>query len=123
MKSNAEMNEKSLEITAEIFEPMCDLMMDKEFAKLYVTDLKKAMAYACKAHKEEVIKIASALEGTTPDKYVVNPFLLPINLIATIGAYAKMAKDLFPSQARSTEETSSGSATENTEVIDQQTDS
>ena len=117
MKSIKETNDKSMEILADIFEPMCNLMMDNEFAKLYVTDIKKAFAYACKANKKEVIEIAATLEGKTVDEYVVNPFTLPITLMATIGAYAKMSKDLFPSQAQSTEETSSGSATENTEVI------
>lgn len=117
MKSLDETNEKSLEIMANIFEPMCTLMMDKEFAQLYIKDLKKAFAYACKANKKEVIEIAAALEGVPVDKYVVNPFLLPINLMASIGAYAKLSKDLFSLQGQNTEETSSGSATENTEVI------
>ena len=117
MKSLDETNEKSLEIMANIFEPMCTLMMDKEFAQLYITDLKKAFAYACKANKKEVIEIAAALEGVPVDKYVVNPFLLPINIMASIGAYAKLSKDLFSSQGQNTEEASSGSATENTEVI------
>ena len=117
MNSTEKTNEKSLEIMAEIFEPMCNLMMDKEFAKLYVKDLKKAFAYACKNNKKEVIEIAAALEGVPADKYVVNPFILPINLMAAIGAYAKLSKDLFTSQVQSTEETSSGPATENTEVV------
>lgn len=110
------MNDKALDIMADIFEPMCELMKDKEYSKLYFTDYKKATAYACKTHKKEMIAIAAAIEETPVEDYVVNPFTLPVKIMATMGAYHAVAKDLFTSQVQSTEEASSGPATENTEV-------
>ena len=123
MSSIEQTNEKALELMADIFEPLCTLMRDPEFAKLYSTNLQKAISYGCKEHKKEMIEIAAAIEGTPIDQYVVNPFVLPVKLMAVIGGYVKLSKDLFSSQAQSLEETSSGSATENTEVAEQPTNS
>lgn len=117
VKKIAETNDKSMDLAAEIFSPMCDLMIDPEFAKLYVKDLRGAMSYACKHHKEEIKTIMAAIAGVPVEKYVVNPFTLPIEIMSVIGAYTKMTRDLFTSQVQSTEEASSGSAMENTEVV------
>jgi hypothetical protein len=122
-KAHDNMNDKALDIMADIFEPMCELMKDKEYATLYFSDYTKAVAYACKHHKKEMIEIAAAIEGVPADEYIVNPFALPIKLVATMGAYNKITRDLFTSQGQNMEETSSGSATENTEAVVQPIDS
>lgn len=109
-----EVNDKSLEIMADIIEPYFELMKDKEFSKLFTTDVVKAIKYACKEHKEQVIEIGAVLKGVPVDKFVVDPFTLPVLLISTIGTYSKISADLFTSQAQNLEETSSGSAMENT---------
>lgn len=122
-----QMNDNSLEILADLWDPYLSLMNDKEFTKLYMTNIQAAIKYACKNHKEEVIEIAAVLEGKKEafDKgeYIVNPFKLPIVLLSAIGTYSKINKDLFISQAQSKEEASSGSAMVNTEANEQPEDS
>lgn len=118
-----QVNDKSLEIVADIWDPYCALMRDTEFTKLYTTNLSEAIKYACRKHKEEVIEIAAVLEGKKVEDYVVNPFRLPVILLTAIGTYSQINKDLFTSQGQNTEEASSGSATVNTEAKEQQNDS
>lgn len=109
-----EFNEKSLDILADIFDPYTELMKDKEFVRLFSSNTKEAIKYACKEHKKEVIEIAAVLNGVPVEEYVVNPFTLPVTLYATIGTYSKINADLFTSQTQNSEDASSGSATENT---------
>ena len=116
-------NDKSLEILADIWDPYFSLMRDKEFTKLYTTNLSEAIKYACLNHKKEVVEIAAVLEGKKVDEYVVNPFKLPIVLLSAIGTYSQINKGLFTSQDQSTEEASSGPAMENIEADEQQKDS
>ena len=109
------LNDKSLEILADIWDPYFALMQDKEFVKLYTTSITEAIKYACKNHQKEVIEIA--------EEYIVNPFKLPITLLTAIGTYSTINNDLFTSQDQNTEVASSGPATENTEADVQQSDS
>ena len=114
-----EFNEKSLDILADIFDPYTELMKDQQFVKLFSTNTKEAIKYACKNHKKEVIQIAAALSGVPVEEYVVNPFTLPVTLYATIGTYSKINAGLFTSQVQSSDDASSGLAMENTEAEDQ----
>lgn len=118
-----QVNDKSLEIVADIWDPYCALMRDTEFTKLYTTNLSEAIKYACREHKKEVIEIAAVLEGKKVEEYVVNPFKLPLTLLTAIGTYSKINKDLFTSQGQNTEDASSGSAMVNIEAEEQQNDS
>ena len=112
-------NNRSLEIMADIMDPYFELMKDKQFTQLYMSNVKEAVKYACRNHPKETIEIAAILSGKSVDEFVVNPFTLPIILLSAIGTYAKINNDLFPSQVQNKEEASSGSATENTEASDQ----
>ena len=85
-----EVNEKSLELMANIAEPYFELLQDKEFITLYLTNVLEAIKYACLKHPEQTVKIAAALEGKTVEEYVVNPFTLPLKLVSAIGMYSKM---------------------------------
>lgn len=122
-----QMNDNSLEILADLWDPYLRLMSDEKFTALYMANIQEAIKYACKNHKPEVAEIAAVLEGEKEafDKgeYVINPFKLPIILLSAIGSYAKINKDLFISQAQSKEEASSGSAMVNTEAKEQPEDS
>ena len=118
-----ELNAKSCEIMADIFAPLSELMKDKEFAKLYVTNIQNAFIYAFKNHPKETVQIAAALEGQNPDEYIVNPFRVPLIIWSAFGMYSKVGRDLFISQAQNSEEASSGSATENIEASEQPKDS
>ena len=117
------MNEKSLEILADIIDPYFELMKDKEFTKLYMSNVTEAIKYACRNHQKETIEIAAVLSGKSVDEYVVNPFTLPLTLLSAIGMYSKINKDLFTSQVQNKEDASSGSAMENIEAKEQQSDS
>lgn len=114
-----EINDKSMEVLENIADPYFDLMRDSEFLKLYMSDCMEAVKYACKSHKKEVVEIAAALKGVPVSEYVVDPFTLPLVLISAMVAYRKLSDGLFTSQAQSTEEASSGSATESTEANEQ----
>lgn len=118
-----EVNDYSLEVMADILDPYFELMKDKTFTKLFMTNIKEAIKYACRNHKKETIQIAAILSGKKEEEYVVNPFATPITLITAIGMYSKINKDLFTSQAQNQEDASSGSATENIEASEQQNDS
>lgn len=114
-----EMNDKSLDLMADILDPYFELMKDKNFTELFFSNVKEAIKYACHNHKEETIKIAAILSGKNESEYVVNPFSTPIILLSAIGTYSKINKDLFTSQVQNKEEASSGSAMENIEASEQ----
>lgn len=115
----AAVNDKSLDLLVEIADPYFELLKDKEFTRLYMTNVLEAIKYACREHKTEVVKLGAALEGKTVDEYVVNPFTLPLKLVSAIGLYSKISADLFTSAAQNSEGVSSGSASENTEAPEQ----
>lgn len=118
-----ELNARSCEIMADIFEPLSELMMDKVFAQLYMTNLKQAFIHAFKNHPKETVKIAAALEGQDPEEYIINPFKVPVVIWSAFGMYSKLGKDLFTSQVQNSEEASFGPATENIEASEQPKDS
>ena len=118
-----EVNDYSLEVMADILDPYFELMKDPEFTKLFISNFKEAIKYACKNHKDETIQIAAVLSGKKVEEFVVNPFSTPFVLMSALGTYTKINKDLFTSQAQNTEDASSGSAMENTEASEQQNDS
>lgn len=118
-----EFNEKSLDIMADILDPYFELMKDKKFVALFMSNYKEAIKYACKNHKKETIEIAAILSGKEVEEYIVNPFATPLTLMSALATYSKINKDLFTSQAQNQEDASSGSATENTEASEQQNDS
>ncbi len=114
-----ELNEKSLDIMADMLDPYFELMKDPEFTKLFMTNVMEAIKYACKHHKKETIQIAAILSEQTEDEFVVNPFATPMVLLSAIGMYSEAGQNLFISQVQNTEEASSGSAMENTEASEQ----
>lgn len=114
-----ELNEKSLDIMADMLDPYFELMKDPEFTKLFMTNVMEAIKYACKHHKKETIQIAAILSEKKEDEFVVNPFATPMVLLSAIGMYSEAGQNLFISQVQNTEEASSGSAMENTEASEQ----
>lgn len=112
-----EINDKSMEVLESIIDPFFELLKDKEFVKLYITNATDAVKYACKVHPKESIAIAAGLKGKSVDEYVVDPFLMPLTILTAMASYKKLADSLFTSQIQSVDETSSGSATENTEAV------
>ena len=118
-----ELNNRSLDIMADILDPYFELMKDPQFTKLYMENVQEAIKYACKNHKRETVQIAAILSGKNEDEYVVNPFATPIVLLSAIGAYSKINKDLFTLQAQKMEDASAGPAMESTEANEQRQNS
>ena len=118
-----ELNDRSLDILADILDPYFELMKDPQFTKLYMSNITEAIKYACRTHKKETVQIAAILSGKKEEEYVVNPFTTPIVLLTAIGTYSKINKDLFISQDQSKAAASYGPAMENTEADEQQTNS
>lgn len=114
-----QLNDKSLDIMADILDPYFELMKDPEFTKLFISNTMEAVKYACRHHKKETIQIAAILSEKSEDEFVVNPFAVPIVLVSAIGMYSEAGQDLFISQVQNQEEASSGSAMENTEASEQ----
>lgn len=116
-----EVNNKSLDLLLEIADPFFDLLKDPEFSKLYVVNVLDAIKYACGNHKEQIIKIAAALDGKPVEEYIVNPFTLPLKIVTAIAMYSKLSTDLFISADQSTDNASSASAMGNIEAQEEQT--
>ena len=114
MKLSDIRGEHALDVLADLLDPAMTLVQDEEFLRLLDTNRMEAVKHAIKNHKKEVITILAVLDGENPETYDIGLLTLPIRLIQLISD--KELVSLFQSQGRSVEQTSSGSATENTEV-------
>lgn len=90
--------ERTLDVIADLIEPIANIASDEEAAKMFkrekapggidprafaVERLKKGVPSLLKGHKKDVIVILATIEGIPPEEYVAN-----MNL-------AKLAKDCF----------------------------
>ena len=104
--------EQALDVIAEIIDPLTELALDKELrGKPKIMMIKGAL----KSHKDAVIAILAALDLKTVEEYRenMNLYTLPQQLLEIFND--PEMETLFYSQSQ-TEETSFGSATENTEA-------
>ena len=114
MKLSDIRGERALDVLADLLEPAMILVKDEKFLELLDSNRIEATRYAIKNHKKEVITILAVLDGEDPDTYDVGLLTLPIRLIQLISD--KELVNLFQLQGQSSEQTSSGSAMESTEV-------
>ena len=114
-----ELNDKSLDLLAQIAGPYFTLLKDPEFMKRYLKNTMDGIQYACEHYKAETVEIAAALDGKTPDEYIVNPFTLPLKIAMAVGMYSKINSGLFTSAEQNKEGVSFGSASVNTEAPEQ----
>lgn len=107
-------NKDALDFWAEIIEPAAEIMGDKEIGLILRTGQApvKAIKVALKRHKEAVIAIMAALEGSTPEEYEFDAISLPKKVLGIINN--QEFKMLFQSQGQTTDKTSSGSVTATT---------
>ena len=112
-------DEESIEILADILDPVATIASDKDL----VDDIRKnfskgnqrirIISRALKTHKREVFEILAALERVPVEEYHCNMGTLPAQILNILNDKDLMS--YFLSSVETEDETSSGSATENTE--------
>lgn len=132
MKLSDIKGERSIDVIADILDPIYEIAADEKCAALFKRQplpegmttgqygaewLKQAAQVLLKGHKKACIKILATIEGTSVKKYTEN-----LNLMKLLTDVADLMSDeafmgLFFSTTQSTE-TSSGSASENTEATE-----
>ena len=129
MKLSDIKGERSLDVIADLLDPIYSIASDKEAAKLFEKQklpkgvskhdfgakwLKECTTKILKAHKKECIDILSIIEGVTAEEYTEN-----LNLVKLLTDVMDLISDeVFTSLFFSTEQSSgifSGSALVNTE--------
>ena len=108
-------NEKKLEQFADLLEPFAEILADEEVSKRLQKGGKpiKAIAYAIKNHKAEVISILATMDGVSPDEYKFNGFVVTKKLFGLLNN--PEIQELFTSQGQNDAAGSFGSVTENIE--------
>ena len=113
MKFSELKGEAALEALADMIEPAAEIASDVHFVKcLKDGNRMKAVELVLRNHKKAIIQILAAAEGQKPETFEVNLLTLPKKLIEVFNDPDVV--DLFQLQGQ--EQTSSGSATENTEA-------
>lgn len=107
-------NDQSLDMFADMLEPMSVILADKEVSEKFKHGtIAAGVAHAIKKHKPEVIRILAATDGEPVETYKVNPVAIPFKLLRLLSA--PEVKELFTFAGQTTESGSSGSAMVNTE--------
>lgn len=119
--------ERTLEVIAEVIDPICNIAEDGEAMALFRREklpdgmdakafllqrARKSIPALLKRHKGDIISILSAIEGVTPEEYSDSLNLVRLFRDATDLLTDEAFADLFISAQA---EKSSGSAPENTE--------
>lgn len=108
-------NEDALELIADLIEPAAEIFSDQAIAEAGRKGRKvEAVKIALKKHKKSVIEILARLDNVPVEKYSKNLVGMTIDLLELLNDKALM--EVFRSQGQKVAETSSGSASENTEA-------
>lgn len=91
-------NEESLDLFADLLEPVSEILVDPEIAELWKSDAKRVsiVSKAIKNHKQTIIKILSLIDGVPEAEYKVNLLTLPIKVLNLLNN--PMVQELFTSQ-------------------------
>lgn len=117
MKLSEIRGEKALDMTAELIDPIAEIMADAEVKKIYAGQPKlKLVQYIIKKHKKPIIKILAILNEEDPKTFAdkIKITTLPAMVIDLLNDEELI--QLFSLQGQTVDATSSGSVTENTEV-------
>lgn len=113
MKLSDLKGEAAIEALADMLEPAAEIMTDVHFVRAIKDNNRmKAVQIALKKHQKAIIAIMAATEGKSPETFEVNLLTLPKKLLEVLNDPDVVS--LFQLQSQTV--TSSGSATENTEV-------
>lgn len=106
--------EYALDVLAEILDPATEIIADEEVHKLYEKGKRVlAVSTAIKKHKKAVIHILAVLDGEDPETYKPSLLAIPIKAMEIFNDPDLI--QVFSLQAQNVDESSSGSATVNTE--------
>lgn len=104
---------EAFEMMADLFDPITDIASDAEILKCIQTNQRaKAIKFALKNHAKAMTEIMAICEGVPLAEYHKTLPEMMVDVITVMNH--PIVADLFTSQAQNNE-TSSGSATENTE--------
>lgn len=112
-------DEEAIEILADILDPVATIATDKGLVEDIRKNFSKGgqririISRALKAHKKEIFEILAALERVHVEEYHCNMATLPAQILNILND--KDLMEYFLSLAETEDQTSSGSATENTE--------
>lgn len=117
MKISEIKNEDALDLLADIFFPISNILNDMTLRKKFQTETKATIAmYILKNHKRSIIEILARLDGVKVSEYNANIVQMTKSLLDIMND--KELMDFFQSQGRSMGDASSGSATETTGETD-----
>ena len=115
MKLSDYKGEKAIEKFADLIEPVCKILGDKEIKSGILAEEPKALLVkkALKNHASEVLEVLAILDDVPVDGYEPSIVEIPVKVLELLNddAFGK----LFTSQSQTNEDPSSGSATENTQ--------
>ena len=115
MKFDEIKNEQAIEILADMFDPIVEITSDEKVVSAARGSNKILMVkHILKDHSRAVFELMALSEGVSVDEYECDIFTLPMKLLDLFNR--PELGFLFQSQGQKTDETFSGSATENTEV-------
>ena len=108
-------NEEALDLLADIIEPASEIMKDQEIVDIFRSGkpVLLAVAKVLKNHKKSAIEIVAAMHREEPGKVRFNAITLANDVLEILND--PQIQQVFTSQSQNKENTSSGSAMENTE--------
>ena len=111
-------NGEALDLLAELINPVLEIFADNEIVGAIRNGSTKIsiIQKVIKTHKQSVIEILAILDGVPVEEYQCNIFTLPIKIMEIMNDKELKQFFILQSQLAKTNETSSGSAMENTEV-------
>ena len=114
MAFNELKNEQAIEALADMFDPIVEIASDVDVVSAARSGNNVLMVKTIlKNHVKAIFTIMAVSEGVPVEEYECNMITLPAKLIELFGK--PEFKVLFQSQGQTEEQTSFGSATENTE--------
>lgn len=113
MKLNEIKNEQAIEVLADMFDPIIEIASDEQVVSAARGNNKVLMVkHILKDHSRAVFELMALSEGVPVEEYECDILTLPIKLLDLFNR--PEFGFLFQSQGQKTEDTSFGSATENT---------
>ena len=114
MKLREIKNERAIELLADMFDPIMEIASDDKVVSAARSDNKILLVkIILKDHSKAVFELMALSEGVPADEYECDILTLPMKLLELFNR--PELGFLFQSQGQKTEDTSFGSATENTE--------
>ena len=115
MKLSEIKNEQAIEVLADMFDPIIEIASDEKVVSAARGDNKVLMVkYILKEHSRAVFELMALSEGVPVDEYECDVLTLPMKILDLFNR--PELSFLFQSQGQKMDETSFGSAMENTEV-------